>query len=88
MTSARASAAERAYFDRIARQNPTLSGDAVPASLSEMFDRIEQIEASLGALARPGITGSDTGDLLSHLAFLERAKEIRRREAEHAQNAR
>jgi hypothetical protein len=84
MTSSRATASDRAYFARIARQNPTLPGDDVPASLAEMFDRIEQIERSLGTLARPGLSGSDDGDLASHLAFLERAKEIRRREAQHA----
>jgi len=88
MTSSRASGSDRAYFARIARQNPTLAGDALPGSLAEMFDRIEQIERSLGALARPGLVGSDDGDLASHLAFLKRAKEIRRRETEHAQSAR
>jgi hypothetical protein len=53
-----------------------------------MFDRLERIHSALGALSEPGIAGSDDGDLASHLAFLERSKEIRRREAEHAKSAR
>ncbi len=88
MTSSRATTSERAYFDRIAEQNRSLSGDEVPGSLAEMFDRIEEIRRTLGALANPGIAGSDDGDLPSHLAFLERSKEIRRRAAERAQGAR
>ncbi len=88
MTAHRASTADRAYFQRIARQNPSLSQDAPPTSLAEMFDRLEQIVHTLGALAESGIAGSGDGDLASHLAFLERSKEIRHRAAEHTKIAR
>ena len=83
-----ATASERAYFDRIAQQNRSLCPDEVPASLAEMFDRMEQIRRTLGALADPGIAGSHDGDLPSHLAFIERSKEIRRRAAKRAPGAR
>ncbi len=88
MTAHRASTADRAYFQRIARQNPSLSQDVAPSSLAEMFDRLEQIVHTLGALAKPGIAGSDDGDLAFHLAFLERCKEIQHRAAEHTKIAR
>jgi hypothetical protein len=76
---ARASAADRAYFERIAAGNRALDNGRPPASLNEMFDRLERIRESLGALAEPGRPGTDDGDLESHLAFLARCKQIRTR---------
>ena len=87
MTTRRASASDRAYFKRIAEQNPSLSSEAPPSSLRAMFDRLEQIHRALGALAEPGVAGSNDGDLSFHLAFLERSREIRRREAKDTQSA-
>jgi hypothetical protein len=77
----RASPTEREYFARIARQNPALGDERVPASLAEMFDRLEQIRRSAGALARPGVAEAGDGDLAEHLAFLERVRAVERREA-------
>ena len=74
----RASSADRAYFERIAQRNRSLEEDPVPTSLAEMFDRLEQIRRTHGALASPGIPGPDDGDLASHLAFLQRLREIER----------
>jgi hypothetical protein len=87
MTTSRATSSDRAYFERVAAQNDSLSAEAAPVSLAEMFDRIEQMRRTLGALANPGLTGSDDGDLASHLAFLERIKEIRGRGAKRTQDA-
>jgi hypothetical protein len=77
----RPSSAERAYLERIDRDNRALETDGVPASLAEMFERLERIRRSHGALARPGVGGSDDGDLAAHLAFLERRRMIERRGA-------
>jgi hypothetical protein len=84
--SQRASADDRAYFARIARQNRSLEDEDVPESLAEMFDRLEHIRRTLGPLAEPGIEADadDEGDLASHRAFLERVREIRRRGANRA----
>ena len=82
--SRRASAQDRAYFERIARQNRTLEDAQVPGSLSEMFDRLEHIRRTLGRLAVPGVEADDEGDLASHRAFLERVREIGRRGANRA----
>ena len=78
---ARASSADRDYFARIARQNREIQDERVPASLAEMFDRLERIRRSLGALAWPGAEGADEGDLPGHLAFLERQRTVGRRGA-------
>ena len=81
---ARASASDRAYFDRVARQNASLKDDGVPASLAEMFDRLERIRSDLGALATPGRDAHDEGDLAAHLAFYERWRRIRSRGTDRA----
>lgn len=77
----RASSSEREYFARIARQNRELGDERPPASLAEMFDRLEQIRRSAGALARPGVSEAGDGDLAGHLAFLERVRAVERRGA-------
>jgi hypothetical protein len=78
MAPSRATAADRAYFEKIAQQNRALEEDDIPASLAEMFDRLERMRRSHGDLATPGVAGPGDGDLPSHLAFLERSKEIGR----------
>jgi hypothetical protein len=78
---ARASSADREYFARVAEQSRALADETVPASLAEMFDRLDQIRRSHGALAQPGVAGNDEGDLPGHLAFLERVRMVQRRGA-------
>ncbi len=78
----RASAQERDYFQRIARQNRELPESEVPGSLSEMFDRLERIRERCGSLSSPGVEGEGEGDLRSHLAFLARLARIQKRGAE------
>jgi hypothetical protein len=78
---ARASSTEREYFARIGRQNRALEDETPPASLAEMFDRLERIRRSHGSLAEPGAAGGDEGDLPGHLAFLERMRTVKRRGA-------
>jgi hypothetical protein len=75
---AKASSADRDYFARIARANQQLPDDRVPASLEEMFDRLEAIRRTHGALARPGVDGSDRGDLDGHLRFLAHVRAVLR----------
>jgi hypothetical protein len=79
---ARASSSEREYFARVARGNRAIEDEKAPASLAEMFDRLEQIRRSHGALARPGAAGDDDGDLASHLAFLRRVRRVKGRGAD------
>jgi hypothetical protein len=81
---ARASSADREYFARIARQNLAIEDETPPASLAEMLDRLEKIRRSHGALARPGVTSADEGDLAGHLAFLERIRAVARRGAKRS----
>jgi len=73
---ARATASDRAYFERVRQQNDQLAEPAVPASLAEMFERLEAIRRIHGPLAEPGIAGGGDGDLASHLAYLERLRRI------------
>jgi hypothetical protein len=80
----RASSADREYLARIARQNLAIEDEAPPASLAEMLDRLETIRRLHGALARPGVRGSDDGDLPGHLAFLERIRTTARRGAKRS----
>jgi len=77
----RVSREDRAYFERIARQNASLPEDLPPASLAEMFDRLERIRRIHGSLAHPGAADADDGDLASHLALLRRGKQIARGDA-------
>jgi hypothetical protein len=70
----RVSEADRAYMRRIGEAKRALAREEKPpASLREMFERIDQIYTRLGALAKPRIAGGD-GDLDSHLAYLERRR--------------
>lgn len=73
---ARASREERDYFERIGRANAVINDESAPASLAEMFDRLDEIRRLHGALARPGVAGPDDGDWASHLAFLERLRAV------------
>lgn len=78
LAMARPSSADREYFERVARQNDALADESVPASLAEMFDRLERIRRVHGALAQPSAAGDDEGDLPGHLAFLERIRSVKR----------
>ena len=75
-----ASDKDRAYFLRVARQADRLKRASPPASLAEMFARLDQIRAVHGPLSQPGIDRESEGDLQSHLAFLARVRMIRERE--------
>ena len=70
----RASSEDRRYFHRVAAANRHLAEVEPPATLAEMFDRLERTAEQLGPLARSGVEDSDPpgDDLGSHLAFLER----------------
>ena len=72
----RASREERRYFRRVAATNARLDDGGPPASLAEMFDRLEAMERRLHHLGRAGIGGPHDGDLESHLAFLERLRTV------------
>ena len=78
---ARASSTDREYFARVGIQNHALEDESVPASLAEMFDRLERIRRTHGSLAHAGKAGDDEGDLPGHLAFLERMRTVKRRGA-------
>ena len=72
----RVSAADREYMRRLGEANRMLLRDEhPPATLREMFDRMERIERNLGKWAKPGIPGGD-GDLASHQAYLERRRAL------------
>jgi len=73
----RASASDRAYFERVGAANRALDQESVPLSLEEMFERIDRIRAKLGMLSQPGLEGPSDGDLASHLAFLKRVRTSR-----------
>jgi len=75
---ARASQADREYFARVARQSRALEQESAPASLAEMFDRLDRIRQTLGSLARPGLPEDEEGDLASHLARIARMRTVRR----------
>jgi len=72
----RASAQERRYFNRVAAANSRLDDGRPPASLAEMFDRLEDMDRRLRHLGRPGADGAGHGDLESHLAILARLRAI------------
>lgn len=76
MSDRRASEADRAYLSRIAKGLEPIGDERPPASLAKMFDRLEALERSLGALAKPGIEGEDEDELRSHLRIYERTREI------------
>lgn len=81
MSHRRASEADRAYLRRVAKGLEPLGDERPPASLEEMFDRLEALERSLGELAKPGLVGEDEAELRSHLRIYERAREIAARGA-------
>jgi hypothetical protein len=67
---AKASAADHAYFARIARANAGLVEEP-PSSLDDVLIRMAQIRRHLGPLAEPGkIDEAGDGDLTGHLRFL------------------
>ena len=76
----RATSNDRAYFRRVAAANARLDDDRPPASLNEMFERLERMQYRLGPLGWPGeeVDAADPpdGDLASHLAYLERLRSI------------
>jgi len=82
MGSSRASPSERAHFRAVAEANTPLPQDRPPASLEEMFRRLDAIRLSLGAAALPGVAGEDESELASHLRYLERRTERQSRGAE------
>ena len=69
-----ASQADRDYFARIARANLLLADEVAPASLDEMFDRLERITREFGDLAQPGIAPADETSRHDHAHFLARMR--------------
>lgn len=65
----KASAEERAYFQRLGAANRRLNRGNPPTSLAEAFERMARIEEMHGRQSRPASQEGD-GDLQSHLAFL------------------
>jgi len=56
----RASEAERSYWRRLAEASERLRDDEEPArSLADVFHRMDEIRARLGALAEPGLPADD-----------------------------
>jgi hypothetical protein len=72
----RASAREKAYFERLGGHSRELPRTAPPASLAEMFQRLETTARQLGSLAVPGMPGPGRGDLQSHLDYLHRIRAV------------
>jgi hypothetical protein len=72
----KATASDRDYFRRVERGNRELSSSPPPASLAEMFERLETAARQLGSLAAPGRGGSSDGDLSSHLAYLHQIHSV------------
>lgn len=72
----RASASDRKYFRRVAAANERLELAKPPASLEEVFERLEDMEDRLGSLGHAPRSDSGGGDLASHLAYLERLRRI------------
>jgi hypothetical protein len=76
MAAQRPSDAEREHFRRIARANADSASrdERPPASLREMFDRLEALHAALGRFAEAGIDGGDPSELESHLRVMRRLR--------------
>jgi hypothetical protein len=72
----RASPADREHFRRIAEASGPLPEDAPPRSLLEMFERLEMIRRTLGAVTQPGVMGESEAELEAHLRVLRRGREI------------
>jgi hypothetical protein len=84
MPTRRASDAEREHFRRVAAGSGPLPEDRPPASLAEVFERLEAIRCALGPAARPGLQGEDPSELEAHLRVLRRGKELAARGAKRA----
>jgi hypothetical protein len=70
---ARASEAERAYWRKLGDANRLAEAEASPpASLEEVFDRMNAIRARLGKFAEPGLAPDDD-------AAIEECRRIRER---------
>jgi hypothetical protein len=75
MTPRRPSAAEREHFRRIAQANAAAVAEALPpASLREMFDRLEELHRALGRFARAGVEGEDLSELEAHVRVMQRLR--------------
>jgi hypothetical protein len=75
MTPRRPTAAEREHFRRIAEANRAEAAEVTPpASLSEMFDRLEALHRALGPFARAGVEGEDLSELDSHVRVVQRLR--------------
>ena len=72
----RASASDRAHFDRVGAASAALPEDVPPRSLEEVFERLDAIRRTLGAAARPGLAGDDASELEAHLRLRQRGREI------------
>ena len=72
----RASHADREHFRRIAEASGPLPEDAPPRSLLEMFERLETIRLTLGAITQPGVMGESESELEAHLRVLRRGREL------------
>ena len=68
----RASGKDKAYYARLRRNNRRLPCPAPPASLADVFQKLEAMNRQLGELAEPGRADTDHGDLQSHLEYLNR----------------
>jgi hypothetical protein len=72
----RASEKDRAHMRKIGAAKRALAREGKPpASLAEMFARMEEIERRHGSLAKPRVEGGD-GDLASHIAYLDRRRSL------------
>lgn len=72
----KASASDREYFRRVAAASERLELAKPPASLEEVFERLEGMEDRLGGLEHAPGSDPGGGDLASHLAYLERLRRI------------
>ncbi|MEB2345620.1 MAG: hypothetical protein OZ948_12855 [Deltaproteobacteria bacterium] len=80
--SERATDAERAYWRKLAEASERLrDGETAPASMSEVFRRMESLRARLGVLAEPGLAPDDEQALAESVRLHARwrAKEARER---------
>jgi hypothetical protein len=84
MSRRRASEADRSHFRQVAAGSGPLPEDRAPASLVEVFDRLDAIRRALGPAALPGVAGEDASELEAHLRVLRRGKELAARGAKRA----
>jgi hypothetical protein len=75
MAPGRPTRAEREHFRRIAEANAAAeSGSSPPASLREMFDRLDALHRALGRFAQADPDGEDLAELDSHLRVVRRLR--------------